>query len=90
MAPQRFRVVQEDSRSESSSTREKQFGAISSGVSKPRRHQGSSVAVRSNLKDVVAAPDSTVFQQADHDGLSAAEKVSNNSCRCLCTSLLTQ
>ena len=76
MAPQRFRGLQEDSRSESSGTREKQLGAMASGVSKTRRQQGSAVVVGSNLKDVTAAPGSAAFQQNGHDHLDIAEKVS--------------
>lgn len=76
MAPQRFRGLQEDSRSESSSTREKQLGATASGVSKTRRQQGSAVVIGSNLKDVTAAPGSAAFQQNGHDNLDITEKVS--------------
>ena len=76
MAPQRFRGLQEDSRSESSSTREKQLGTIASGVSKTRRQQGSAVVTGSNLKDVTAAPGSVAFQQNGQDNSVIAEKVS--------------
>ena len=76
MAPQRFRGLQEDSRSESSSTREKQLGTMASGVSKTRRQHGSAVAIGSNLKDVTAAPGSAAFQHNGHDNLDIAEKVS--------------
>ena len=76
MAPQRFRGLQEESRSESPSTREKQLGAMPSGVSKTRRQQGSAVVVGSNLKDVTAAAGSAAFQQNGHENLDIAEKVS--------------
>lgn len=73
MAPQRFRALHEDSRSESSSIRDKQPGVISSAIAKARRHQGLGIAVGSNLKDVTAVSGS----QHD-DSFNMAEKVSTS------------
>ena len=58
MAPQRVRVGPEDSRSEASSTKEKQQLGISSfsTASKARRAVNSAAITGSNLKDVVIAP----------------------------------
>ena len=76
MAPQRFRGLQEDSRAESSSTREKQLGPTSSGISKARRYQGSGVAAGSNLREVTAAASGSAnLQQHGQESSSTAEKV---------------
>ena len=75
MAPQRFRGLHEDSRSESSSTREKQLGPVSSGISKARRYQSSGLNGGSNLKDVtIAASSSATVQHSGPESLSTAEK----------------
>ena len=77
MAPQRFRGVPDDSRSESSSTREKQNGGIQSGISKVRRYAAATAAASSSLKDVTLAPASATIQQNGQDGPSLMEKVSD-------------
>lgn len=74
MAPQRIRNTFDDSRSESSSTREKQPGAGPSGISKARRN-GSSILPGSNLKDVTNVQ-STTSQQGTRD---AAANVSRST-----------
>ncbi len=65
MAPQRMRNALDDSRSESSSTREKQPGSGPNGISKSRRN-GSSTLPGSNLKDVTNAH-STIGQPGHQD-----------------------
>lgn len=63
MAPQRIRNALDDTRSESSSTREKQPGAAPNGISKARRN-GSSVLQGSNLKDVTNAQSNASQKEA--------------------------
>lgn len=71
MAPQRFRGLHEDSRSESSNTREKHPMATQSGVSKVRRYPTTNSGIGSNLKDVTAAP----TPKNGSDSSTLAEKV---------------
>jgi len=75
MAPQRFRGIQDDSRSESSSTREKQAGGTQSGVSKVRRYAAATTGGGSNLKDVTLASTSVIAQHIEQDSLGTVEKV---------------
>lgn len=75
MAPQRLRNLQEDSRSESSSTREKPTAAAQSGISKMRRYAAINGGTGSNLKDVATAPTSAVIPQGGQDGPVSMEKV---------------
>lgn len=73
MAPQRFRGLQEDSRSESSNAREKHPMVTQSGVSKVRRYptMNSGPSSGSNLKDVTAAP----TLKNGSDGSDSIEKI---------------
>ncbi len=75
MAPHRFRGIQEDSRSESSSTREKQAGVLLSGISKVRHYAAATSAGGSNLKDVTLATTSVNAQHNGQDGQGTVEKV---------------
>ena len=61
MPPQRIRNAFDDSRSEASSTRDRQSIYTATGISKGRRN-GSSTLAGSNLKDVTNVP---TGQQAD-------------------------
>lgn len=76
MAPQRFRVVQDDSRSQSSSTREKHTGGLQSGISKIRRYTGATSGTGSGLKDVTVHPASSVVQPDGQDSPGLVEKAS--------------
>lgn len=75
MAPHRFRGIQEDSRSESSSTREKQAGVLLSGISKVRRYAAAPAGSGSNLRDVTLATASVIAQHNGQDGQGTVEKV---------------
>jgi len=75
MAPQRFRGIQEDSRSESSGTRERQAGGLLSGISKVRRYAAATTGGGTNLKDVTLATTSVIAQHIGQDGQGTVEKV---------------
>ncbi len=66
MAPQRPLLAPEDSRSDASSTKERQIAAL---PIKPRRNGNAAVAVRnSQLRDVTAAPTTlNVEEETQHD-----------------------
>lgn len=64
MPPQRLRNVFDDSRSEGSSTRDRQPIHTGTGISKGRRN-GTSTLVGSNLKDVTNAQTTLNGQQGD-------------------------
>lgn len=64
MPPQRIRNAFDDSRSEASSTRDRQSVYTGTGISKGRRN-GTLTLAGSNLKDVTNAPIIPAGQQAD-------------------------
>lgn len=81
MAPQRIRNLFDDSRSESSSTREKQSDFGVSGISKARRN-GPSILPGSQLKEVTNAQSRNV-QQATQDAVATV-------CRALAIQIRTE
>ncbi|KAK4691073.1 hypothetical protein P7C71_g5851, partial [Lecanoromycetidae sp. Uapishka_2] len=67
MPPPRIRNPFDDSRSEASSTREKQPHHFASGISKPRRNGASGSA----LKDVTNAAQSTNEERGSQDAVAS-------------------
>ena len=73
MAPQRLRVVHEDSRSDASSTREKHSAATLLPIAaKGRRNVSSNTIIGSNLKDVITVPATSEDSAGQQGGVDTA------------------